>query len=179
MAHTSMTVAATQLEVILGLVNAEQSRSAVIQRKADGVVRVNISPTVSAEIAYSGDLIATPDHIERARAAGHRAGWKAAKHAMSNAVTRDVLCRHLAEHDAVPDCHAPEAYADQVARIRDARALTIACNILDLDRQIIADHGGRAMAALAVAWEEAASAAYEARVRALAVERQVNREGRE
>lgn len=113
-------------------------------------------------------IIATPDHIARARAAGYRAGREAAVDAMSDAATRDALCRHLAEHDAVPDDYIPDLsgqWAD------DPTPLTLACSILGLDYPIVADHGEGAMDALASAWEEAAAEAYEARVRALAGER--------
>lgn len=113
-------------------------------------------------------IIATPVHIALAKAAGARAGREAAEHAMSDAATRDALCRHLAEHDAVPDDHVPDLsgqWAD------DPTPLTLACSILGLDRQIVADHGEDAMDALASAWEEAAAEAYEAHVRELARER--------
>lgn len=110
-------------------------------------------------------IIATSDHVARARAFGHRVGWEAAEHAMSDAATRRALSRHLAEHDAVPGDHVPDLsgqWAD------GPTPLTLACSILGLDRQVIADHGEEAMDALAAAWEDAAAAAYEARVRALA-----------
>lgn len=106
----------------------------------------------------------TPDHIARARAAGAHAGREAAEHAMSDAATRDALRRHLAEHDAVPADHVPDLsgqWAD------DPTPLTLACSILAVDRQTIADHGEEAMAALADAWEEAAAEAFDERVRAL------------